>query len=387
MNEVYVQAQVYMQADQYDRALVILSSGLTQDPEDAMLLALLARCQNELGKKKEALATARKALAFEPENSFVRSALCQVLLDADKFKEAESVAADGIALDPEDADLLALRGIALINMSRHKEALNCAELALELEPDHEAAHWLRTQTRSLLRKGDAVEASIEHLARNPEGIAMQSHAFVLLRQGRTKEAYEVFLHALKNDPTDEGAREGLKEAIRGRFFLYRWLQFFSNWAQSLGRYWWIPFVVVVVLRRVITNVAEENPQLRPFLIPIGVALAFVIWGWVILGPVLNALLFFHPYGRYALWPSEKWTGWYWMASAVLLLAGGLAFLVNASNLGLGLLIYGVFLWILIGLASLFQAEKRRFIAVHLLAGIVSLIFLPLLTMSVVSGKF
>lgn len=370
IGEAYFRANTLMEHGQYREAAAELTRGLAENPEDPVLLATLARCQSEMGDKKQALATARKAMGFSGEDNFARQITCQILIDLDKFKEAEKLATEGLALDPEDEGLLTLRGVALFSMSRYKESLACARLALEIDPENEAALWLQTQCQSLLRHRDAEQSSLAHLARNPEGVAMQSHAFLLLRQGKTKEAYETFLQALRNDPNDEGAREGLKEAIRGRFVLYRWLQRYSFWCQSLGRFWYLPLIVLVVGRRVISSAVRENPALAPFLIPLGIVVVFLIWGYVILNPVLNALMVAHPYGRYALQPSERWVGRYWMVSGVALVVAGILAIAGLKSVATTLAIFAGLHWIMQGLASLLETEKLALLVSHGLAVII-----------------
>lgn len=371
ISESFFRAQTLMAHGQYPQAAMELTNALAQDPEDPHLLAALASCQNQMGNRKAALDNARKAMGFSGDDNYARGVVCEILLDMDKPKEAEKLAAEGIAMDPEDDRLLSLRGIALFNMRRYKESLATAQTALALDPENESALWLQTQCLSILRKASASDASLEHLSHNPEGVALQSHAFMLLRRGKTKEAYEMFREALRNDPTDESAMAGLKEAVRGRFFLYRWLQAYDFWCQSLGRYWFIPILVVIVGRRVVEAVVRSNPALAPYLIPLGVVFVFLIWGHVILVPLLNALLLVHPYGRFALHPSERWIGRYWILAMSAILVAGLAALLGGEGLAIGLVIYGVAMWVMIGLANLFQTEKRRMIAVHLLATIVN----------------
>ncbi len=356
---------------QYREAAAQLTDGLAVDPEDALLLATLARCQSEMGDKKQALATARKAMGLSGEDNYARQITCQILIDLDKYKEAEKLATEGLALDPEDEGLLVCRGVALFGLNRYKESLACARLALEIDPENESALWLQTQCQSLLRQRGAEQSSLEHLARNPEGAAMQSHAFLLLRQGRTKEAYETFLQALRNDPNDESAREGLKEAIRGRFFLYRWLQAYSFWCQSFGRFWYVPFVILVIGRGVIRSVLRDNPGLAPYLIPVGVVLFFLLWGYVILSPLLNGILHVHPYGRYALRPSERWIGRYWLVSVVTLLVAGILALAGLTTVAVPLAFAGGLLWVMQGLASYFSDEKVALVFSHALGVIVT----------------
>lgn len=370
IGEAYFRANTLMEHGQYREAAAELTRGLAENPEDPVLLATLARCQSEMGDKKQALATARKAMGLSGEDNYARQITCQILIDLDKYKEAEKLATEGLALDPEDEGLLVCRGVALFGLNRYKESLACARLALEVDPENESALWLQTQCQSLLRQRGAEQSSLEHLARNPEGAAMQSHAFLLLRQGRTKEAYETFLQALRNDPNDESAREGLKEAIRGRFFLYRWLQAYSFWCESFGRFWYVPFVILVIGRSFIRNTVEEHPGLAPYLIPVGFVLFFLLWGYVILNPVLNGFLLIHPFGRYALRPSELWVGRYWVVSVVgLLLAGGLA-LLGQTQLAIPIAITSGLLWVLQGLASMFASEKNAIAFTHGLAVIV-----------------
>lgn len=366
----WMQAQTFMELGRYPDAARILTDALTQDPHDATLLALLSQCESEMGNKADAMGHARQAMAADPENEIARFRLGAELLDAKKPKETEKLAREGLDLDPESEDLLYLLGIALFNQRRYKESLNSILQALEINPEHNGALAMRTQCKTLLRHKDATESSLEHLRHDSAGIAMQSHALMLLRTGQTKQAYEAFREALREDPHDEDMRDGLKEAIRGRFPLYRWLLIYWTWVSGLGKYGWIVVIGIIAARRILIEISKDNPTLRAFLIPVIVAMVFLIWGGIVLTPMLNALLLVHPYGKYAMVSSEKWSARYWLVSLVaLLVAAGLA-VAGASEPAVGLAVFGGVLWVMQGLACMMTSEKNKLILVHALGVLV-----------------
>ena len=99
------------------------------------------------------------------------------------------------------------------------------------------------------------------------------------RDGR--EALEHFRESLRLDPTSGYAKAGIVEALKARNFVYRWLLAYFLWMMrlsnraSLGRDHRRLF-----RRRLLNRLADQNPNLAPWIMPIIVVyIAFVLLTW------------------------------------------------------------------------------------------------------------
>ena len=362
-----IRAGQLIELQRYPEALAELSAGLAEDPDNAHLMAQLAYCQHEMGDKK-ALETAKRATGLDPEGTHAQSILASILIDRGNLKEAEKVLRQALLNDSESAQLLAMLAVVQFNREDYKAANATALEALRSDPDSESAHWVLTQTKSILRHKDVDASNLEHLAKNPESpMALQSRGLMFLRQGQTTRAYEAFRDALRLDPHNEGAREGLKEALRSKFWPYKMLLAYAFFTQRFGKYGYLIGIALWVISRALRQVARDNPALRAYLIPVIVVASFFVFGWVYTMPVLNLVLLFHPFGRYALTQSERWQVYYCIVCFGALFVALGAWLLHAPKVAVGAAIFGVVGWVLLGLTGLFEDESRRLKWTHAVA--------------------
>lgn len=184
-----------------------------------------------------------------------------------------------------------------------RAALEAAETGLQLDPENENCARIRAHALSLAgRSKDAVVAAQETIEENPD--SSHAHAtlgWVRLRQGDHKAAQSHFAEALRLDPSEELAREGLLDSLRSRFPPYRWIiQFYAWQAQFSKGGQLVIFIAILAIPRILRAIGRNNPQWQPFLIPIGVCFSFLIWFTWIGEPLTNITLLAHPLGRLAL---------------------------------------------------------------------------------------
>jgi tetratricopeptide (TPR) repeat protein len=254
-----------------------------------------------------------------------------------------------VSLDPRSARLLGYKGYLLSHLGRHKEGLAVAGHALEIDPFCYIA--LLAHANAYTKQSQWLLA--EHAARrmlefNPSDIsALNLLAQALRFQDRLKESHEViaqilmrvpndafgqtnagyealkvndyrranghFLTALRTDPHNDHARQGLLQSLRSRIWIFRvnfqiltLLSEERSKAQAALR---VAFVILTV----------ATGGIALLLVLLYLVLAFTLY------PVSNLFLLLEPVGRRALTSRQRnWAVFTGLCAAVVLVA--LAFL-------------------------------------------------------------
>ena len=333
MNPRLQRAALLLDQSRHDLAEQELRLALADDPNDALCHALLARCLAVRKQFQEATDEARQAVHLAPDNAYMHYCLSLVLEDRNHLPEAQAAIEEAIRLDPYNADYFARLAALHFNRRNWQAARGAAEQGLAIDAEHAGCTNLRAMALVKLgRKDLAAEAIGAALARNPEdAYAHANQGWTLIEQGRHAEALDHFKEALRIDSEMAWAREGIVEALRARYFVYRIMLGWFLWMQKLssGAQWGI-ILGLYVAYQVLRRAADANPAIGPFVMPLLVAyslFAFMTW---ISRPAFNLVLRLSRFGRLALSREEiitsNWVG--------LLLLGGVlllgAFLVTAS---------------------------------------------------------
>lgn len=360
-------AVLLSQQGRSDLAMAELRRLLTVEPDFAPAHALLAQLLAMTGEHQEALREAQRGIAADPELPFAHYALAQVHFAHDDHEPAAAAILQAIELDPHDADFHGKLAHIRHAQKRHAEALAAADAGLAVEPKN--TDCLNLRSLALVRLGrkqeaqDTLDASLAHDPDNP--YTHQARGFALLNQGDAKGALHHFQQALRREPTLDGARAGLVEALKARNPLYRlvlgwflWLDRFTNGKQQqilIGAW-----AVMFVGRRLLGGI--DGMQGVAF--GLGLCWLGIVLLTSCLSPFFNLMLLLHPLGRHALPPQER--------NDALALGGGLLLLLVTFGLylgsvgewtGLGSLFLLVFLLPVAGIGSVGDGWPRRVLQV------------------------
>ncbi len=317
------QALMLLQRSRYDQAEQVLRQLLAGDPEDAYGHSLLALCLMQQDKLPEAEGEARQGIQLAPDQPYCHFMLGLVKAQGNDLQTARLAAEEAIRLDPEESDYHGLRAAIYLRAQRWQEALDAANEGLTHDPTHQGCLNHRATALVKLNRHEEAHQTIDQaLLKDPENA--QTHAnlgWALLHKGLHREALEHFSQALRLDPNFGYARHGLVEALKAKYFLYRWLLQFFLWMSTLSpRARGGLIIGAYVLTKVLQAVARENPAVAPFVLPLVALYAvFVLLTWT-LDPLFNLLLQCNRYGRYALSKEQR------RSSTLfgLLLLGGIA---------------------------------------------------------------
>ena len=300
---------------------------LGEQPDDAHAHAMLALCLAQGEKFAEATTEAQTAVHLQPDFPFAHYALAHVMFDRRHYPEAQAAIEEAIRLDPSDADYFSTLGAIHLQESRWKEALAAADQGLQFDAQHIGCTNLRAV--ALVKLGRRAEAGLSidaALARNPESAPTHANqGWTLLEKGDPKKALEHFREALRLDPENQWARQGIVEALKARNLVYAvmlkyflWMSHFNRrgqWAIVLGGYFGNNLLGVV---------ARSNPAMAPWILPIQLLYAcFALMTWMAV-PLFNLLLRVNRFGRLVL-TREQTVASNWFGLCLLGALVGLAF--------------------------------------------------------------
>ncbi len=344
-------AQLLMQQNRPDQAASELRRHLTRDPHEPVAHALLAVCLlDEEAQLPTAQQEAELAIHLAPEYDFAFYALALVQHRQHRLKEAMAAINQALALDPTDANYHHLLGSLRLESGQLPAALQAARTGLSFDSEH--AGLLSLEARTLARQGRGAEASAAAraaLGHGAESSSVQAQAgWVALETNRPTEALENFREALRLDPTSEFARQGLVEALKARYWVYRTFMRFMYWVSSLS----------AGLRRGLFIGAYVVARFVPVLLPVYLVFAYMSW---FKDALFNSLLRVNRYGRYALSPAQTLHSTHFLALLGLAAAAGLGALLLPQVPGLVTLAFVALglLFPLVGTERLAGQPKRH----------------------------
>lgn len=339
VDQLLKQAELLLETNRPAEAEKKIRQALSESPEHPGALASLAWCLIRQDKYADALQPAKQAVALEADHPYYLFILGYAWLFNNQVNKARETVRAALHLAPDSGELYHLMAQIEFHERNWDLALHNVEKGLELEPEHESLVNLRTMILVKLNRtaeaGDTVDSALH---KNPENA--WSHAnkgWVAVEKGDYAGAQKSFMEALRIDPTNEHAQEGLKESIKAKNPLYRVVLRYFLWMNKLSEgKQWLVIIGAYVAFRIVRSVSRDNPGLQPFLMPLIVLYIIFVYSSWIAGPISNLILRLHPLGKHALTEDERQgsslTGICLCAAALTMLAG---FLLNSSPLMLG----------------------------------------------------
>ena len=302
-------AQLLIEQGRHRDAEALLRRGLSDRPDDGLAHAFRGLCLLRMDQPEAAGEALRQALRLMPDHPLPHLLTAELRLHLNDGPGARRAADEAIRLDPGEADGYALRAQIEASAQRWAEAVTWAERGLARDAEHPGCANLRAMALTRLGRRDEASRAIDGaLQATPDDhVAHANRGWAELHAGRPRDALPHFSEALRLQPSFEWARAGLVEALKARFFLYRWILGFFLWMSRLS-----PRVQVGVLvggyvgYLLLRNVAANVPAMRPIVWPLIAAyFVFAILTWVSV-PLFNLLLMLNRFGRQALSPAQTY---------------------------------------------------------------------------------
>jgi tetratricopeptide (TPR) repeat protein len=326
MNQHLERALLLYQQSRHDLAETELRQALAAEPQDAYAHALLGLCLAHRESFQEATDEVRQAIHLAPDFSFAHFAHARVLYDRNRFAEALPAINEAIRLEPENADQFALLSNIQLQERRWRDALSAAEHGLQFDPEHVGCTNLRAMAMVKLgRRAEAGKTIDAALSKSPDNsLTHANQGWTLLEKGDPKKAAEHFREALRLNPQNEWARQGIVEALKARHFIYAWmLKYFLWMARFSRRGQWGIVLGGYFGYRILGAIASNNPGLAPWVLPLQILyIAFALMTWLAY-PFFNLLLRLNKFGRLVL-SREQTVATNWLGLCLLLALIGLA---------------------------------------------------------------
>jgi len=326
MNVNLERALLLYQQSRYDLAEGELRQVLAVEPDNAHAHAMLGLCLEQREQYTDAIRETEQAIHLSPDLPFAHFAHAHVYFARNRFSEALTAVNEAIRLDPEDPDQYALLANIHLHERRWQDALNAAEQGLQFNPEHVGCTNLRAIAMVKLgRKAEAGRTIDAALSKNPDNsLTHANQGWTCLEHSDPKKAAEHFREALRLDPQNEWARQGIIEALKAKNIIYAlmlkyflWMAKFSRkgqWAIILGGYFG---------NRILAAIAQSNPDLAPWILPLRILyIAFALMTWLAY-PFFNLLLRLNKFGRLVL-SREQTIASNWFGLCLLLALIGLA---------------------------------------------------------------
>jgi tetratricopeptide (TPR) repeat protein len=334
------------QQSRYDLAEDELRQELAAEPHDGYAHALLGLCLGHREQFAAATDEVQQAVQLTPDMPFAHYAMACVWVQRNHDKEALAAILEALRLDASQPNYYALLAKIHLNEARWRPALDAAERGLQLDAEDVDCNNLRAIALVKLgRKSEAGQTIDAALRRNPDNaITHANQGWTLLERRQPKEALEHFREALRLDPQNEWARQGIIEALKARNFIYAlMLRYFLFMAKFSRRGQWGIVVGAYIAYQILRAVAAHNPALSPWITPILILYGiFVVMTWIA-SPLFNLLLRLNRFGRMVLSRDQiiasNWIGMV-ILLALLSLVGCLVYGLNSMWVGIAL-IFGI----------------------------------------------
>ncbi len=307
--------EMLLNQDRPQDAEKVLDALHHENPDSGYVKYLYSRCKADQADLRAAMHFIKDAIGLEADNArfFCQKAIIHQKLG--NTREAYEDISRAISLDPNEAAFWGLRASLLYNDRQFRDALAEANQGLLVDPEDSLCLNIRSLSQSKLNMpGQAAETIRDALETDPNNsLSHATHGFLALQKGNARQALDHFREALRIDPTNEYAKSGLVEALKSKFFVYRWFYLFFEWmSRQSGKLQWGVIISIFIVQRIIVAATKSFPNAEIYLLPILYLLcAFVLLTWIIV-PLSNLLLRLNPYGRYALTRDEiqnsTWTG-------------------------------------------------------------------------------
>jgi tetratricopeptide (TPR) repeat protein len=211
--ESLAQAALWIDAGEFDRALVDIHDVLRSNPHDEVALCLAAHAYLAQGNPQTALPYLTDALALSSENDQAWRLISTAHFDLGDLRRAIEASRNAQAIDPANHlnHIQAVRA----HLGAPKvaaEAWTAARAAVHVAPHDADAHLALAAVALRARKWTIHEASLrEALKLDPNRVSAQHDlSTALLRRGKPSEAVAGYLNVLSQDPTMEAAATNLR---------------------------------------------------------------------------------------------------------------------------------------------------------------------------------
>lgn len=371
-------ARMLIETHRHAMAEQEIRRALASEPGNGPAHSLLALCLQQQGKQREAISAAREGIGRSPDCGYCHYVLAHLLHQHDQEKSAHESINEALRLDPAEPSFYAALSGILLDLHKPRAALEAADRGLALDAENvECANLRAMALVKMSRKDEAGRAIEGALARDPQNaLSHANQGWTCLHANNPKKALEHFSEALRLEPGMEWARDGLLQALRARYVIYRAVLAYYLWMARMTPRGRVGVVVgLFVAMQIGRAVSRQYPEAAPFIWPLlALYFIFVFVTWAA-EPLFNLLLRLNRFGRQILNHTEIVVSN--CLGLVLLTAIGCGvaypFVENKGPLVAMAFGCGLLVMVIGGVAG--KAEKPSVVARSIIAGILALTFI------------
>ncbi|MFY8021940.1 MAG: tetratricopeptide repeat protein [Bacteroidia bacterium] len=369
-NRELERAQVLMSQGRWKEAESILGQCLVEMPEDTEVLSLMAAVKIQQDEFSEAERFIDQGISIDPSDDYLYYMKSRVKLISRQGELAEEWIRKAISLYPESAVYFGFLAFIQLQRKNYAEALETVNHALSINPEDLFA--LNTRTSILIKlnqKEDAFFTIEGALKEDPNNAYTHTnYGWNLLEHGDANKALEHFKEALKIDPNFELAQAGMAEALKARYFVYRWFMKFQFWMAKLSsKYQWGVILGFYFGTKVIRTLAASSETLAPFLNPLIFLLFIFAFSTWVMTPISNLFLRLNTFGKYLLSKEEKLSSNFVAVFCGLFLIGVGGMFLNTAEWFFALMVYGFTM--MIPASGMFTKAKYKNIMLYIFIGL------------------
>jgi tetratricopeptide (TPR) repeat protein len=345
MDPFYDRIAILYNQNRHKDAQELLEVRLAQNPDDFIGQYYLALVFLQSGEKEKSRKIVEKLLEEEPTSLPILQLATSMDLADDKYHAAEEKAELLQQHYPEQSISHFMMARVKLAQNNYDQVIRHTDKALELDPENLDAYNTKIIAENILGKKDAaltVEKALQLDPESPSSIA--NHGAQLLGQGKVKEALERLHYALSLDPTNQLARYYMQEALKNKFWPYRFLYAYKQFVAKLSaKGSWTFIIGIYIVYRILIAVSQSDSVFAPIAEPLVYLLfGLFILSWV-MDPLINLYLLTNRYGTLLLDNKDKTMAQYTGGSLMLSLFCLAGYLYSNSemmmNLGLAFFVF------------------------------------------------
>ena len=351
---------ILIQQEKYREAEHLLSDLLTEDSTNSHYLSLLSEVYLQQEEFEKALQIVENAIGLVPDAPKLFYLKSRIVFAQDNLDEAEKNINQAIELDPYDARYFALWATMKLDRNQFEEALELANKALKMDAENLLALNARsTALNKLNRTAESFETIERALREDPNNAYTHAnYGWGLLEKGNHKEALVHFKESLATDPNFEYAQAGMMEALKATNPIYRLFLKYSFFMNNLTeKYQWGILIGFYIVLRVLRQIAKNNEELQPFLIPLIIVFALMAFSTWIITPISNLFLRFNKYGQLLLNKKEKRSSNFVAISLAVFCMGLLLYFIMSDLKMLTIAVFGFAMMLPLG--TMFAPSKNK----------------------------
>jgi tetratricopeptide (TPR) repeat protein len=291
-------------------AIPYLNNALASDTDNFESKFLLAHAYLHIDDIKKAKRLSEELRGANPNYAGIYYLLSKINYLEDDISLALKNIDEAIGLDPYDEDFFGHKAFIFLYKKKFEDALFMADEGLKLNAKSRSCLNARASALTKLKRKEEAKETIENLL-NDDPENAYSHANVgwsHLEHNDVKKALVHFKEALKLNPNDEYARNGMLTAVKAKNKVYNLYLRYSFWISNKSeKNQWLYLIGIYLAYRFGVKLLTAS-GLSILAIPLIILyLLFALGSWI-MEPLSNMLLLFDDYGKYLLDEGSKLSG-------------------------------------------------------------------------------